>query len=75
MNIAMLLRRAAADHAGQVALRLDDTEVRYGEFAERAARFAAYLRASGVAGCQQASIACRPTAVMWSPATSKRQGP
>jgi long-chain acyl-CoA synthetase len=49
MNIATLLRRAAADHAGQVALRLDETEVRYAEFAEQGARFAAYLRATGVA--------------------------
>ncbi|MCO1654595.1 class I adenylate-forming enzyme family protein [Pseudonocardia humida] len=49
MNIATLLRRAAADHAGRVALRLDDTEIRYGEFAERGGRFAAHLMASGVA--------------------------
>jgi long-chain acyl-CoA synthetase len=49
MNIATLLRRAAADHAGQVALRLDDTEIGYAEFAGQGARFAAYLRASGVA--------------------------
>lgn len=27
MNIANLLRRAAASHAGQVALRLDDEEI------------------------------------------------
>jgi long-chain acyl-CoA synthetase len=49
MNIATLLRRAAADHAGQVALRLDDTEIGYGGFAEQGGRFAAYLRATGVA--------------------------
>ncbi len=49
MNIATLLRRAAADHAGQVALRLDDNEVRYAHLADSAARFAAYLRAEGLA--------------------------
>jgi long-chain acyl-CoA synthetase len=49
MNIATLLRRAAADHAGRVALRLDETEVGYAQFAEQGARFAAYLRATGVA--------------------------
>jgi long-chain acyl-CoA synthetase len=48
VNIATLLRRAAADHAGQVALRLEDTEIGYAEFAERGGRFAAYLRATGV---------------------------
>ncbi len=48
MNIAVLLRRAAADHAADVALRLDDEEVTYAELAARAGRFAAYLRASGV---------------------------
>lgn len=49
MNIATLLRRAATDHPGRVALRLDDTEIDYAGFAERGARFAAYLRATGVA--------------------------
>jgi long-chain acyl-CoA synthetase len=49
VNIATLLRRAAADHAGRVALRLEDTEVSYGGFAERGARFAAHLRATGAA--------------------------
>ncbi|HEY0816886.1 MAG TPA: class I adenylate-forming enzyme family protein [Pseudonocardia sp.] len=49
MNIATLLRRAAADHAGQVALRLDDHELRYAHMADSAARFAAYLRAEGLA--------------------------
>lgn len=44
MNIATLLRRVAADHAGQVALRLDEDELRYAHLAESAARFAAYLR-------------------------------
>lgn len=53
MNLATLLRRSAADHAGQVALRLPepggtDTEVGYARFAESAGRFAAFLRASGV---------------------------
>ncbi|RZT84407.1 long-chain acyl-CoA synthetase [Pseudonocardia sediminis] len=48
MNLATLLRRSAADHAGQVALRLDDTEVGYARFAESAGRFAAFLRSSGV---------------------------
>ncbi len=49
MNIATLLRRAAADHAGQVALRMEDTEIGYGHFAEIAGRFAAYLHAEGLA--------------------------
>ncbi|MBW0104054.1 class I adenylate-forming enzyme family protein [Pseudonocardia sp. KRD291] len=54
MNLATLLRRSAADHAGQVALRLPepggtDTEVGYARFAESAGRFAAFLRASGLA--------------------------
>ncbi|MEN3300803.1 class I adenylate-forming enzyme family protein [Pseudonocardia sp.] len=49
MNIANLLRRSAADHAGQVALRLDDTEIGYGHFADIGGRFAAHLRAVGVA--------------------------
>jgi long-chain acyl-CoA synthetase len=49
VNIATLLRRAAADHAGQTALRLGDTEIRYGQFAEQAGRFAGYLRGTGVA--------------------------
>ncbi len=48
MNIATLLRRAAADYAGQVALRLDDSELRYAHMADTAARFAAYLRAEGL---------------------------
>lgn len=48
MNLATLLRRAALDHADQVALRLDDVEVRYAEFAEQGARFAAHLESSGV---------------------------
>ena len=49
MNIATLLRRATADHAGQVALRLDETEIGYAQFAEQGARFAAHLRETGVA--------------------------
>ena len=49
MNIATLLRRVAADHAGQVALRLDEQEVRYAHLADTAARFAAHLRADGLA--------------------------
>jgi long-chain acyl-CoA synthetase len=49
MNIANLLRRAAADHAGQVALRLDDEEIGYGHFTEIGGRFAAYLHAEGMA--------------------------
>jgi long-chain acyl-CoA synthetase len=48
MNIATLLRRSAADHADKVALRLDETEIRYDHLADIAARFAAYLRADGV---------------------------
>jgi len=38
MNVATLVRRVAADHAGQVALRLDDREVRYGHLVDTAAR-------------------------------------
>jgi long-chain acyl-CoA synthetase len=49
MNIATLLRRAAADHGERVALRLDDTEISYAQFAEQGARFAAHLRETGVA--------------------------
>lgn len=49
MNIATLLRRSAADAAGRVALRLDEVEVGYGEFAEQGGRFAAHLRATGIA--------------------------
>jgi long-chain acyl-CoA synthetase len=49
MNIATLLRRSAADHAGQVALRLDDAEIGYAHYAEQAARFAGHLRAEGLA--------------------------
>jgi long-chain acyl-CoA synthetase len=49
MNIATVLRRAAADHAGQVALRLGDDVVRYARLADTAARFAAYLRAEALA--------------------------
>ena len=49
MNIANLLRRAAADHAGQIALRMEDEEIGYGHFAETAGRFAAYLHAEGLA--------------------------
>ncbi|MCW0215588.1 MAG: acyl--CoA ligase [Pseudonocardia sp.] len=49
MNIANLLRRSAADHAGQIALRLDDTEIGYGHLADIGGRFAAYLRAEGLA--------------------------
>ena len=48
MNIATLLRRVAADHAGQVALRLDEREVRYARLVDTAARFAAHLRADGL---------------------------
>ena len=48
MNLATLLRRAAADHAGRVAMRLDDTEIGYAEFVALGGRFAAYLRATGV---------------------------
>ncbi|MEJ2885193.1 class I adenylate-forming enzyme family protein [Actinomycetospora aeridis] len=48
MNIAVLLRRAAADHADDVAVRLDDLELTHAELAEQAGRFAAHLRAAGV---------------------------
>jgi len=49
VNIANLLRRAAADHAGQIALRMEDEEIGYGHFAEIGGRFAAYLHAEGLA--------------------------
>ncbi|MDL5160155.1 class I adenylate-forming enzyme family protein [Actinomycetospora termitidis] len=48
MNLATLLRRAAADHAERVALRLDDVEIDYADLAHRAARFAGHLRATGI---------------------------
>jgi long-chain acyl-CoA synthetase len=48
VNIANALRRSAADHAGAVALRLDDTELKYAHYADHAARFAAYLHAEGL---------------------------
>ena len=60
MNLATLLRRAAADHGDRVALRIDDgetqrsgarpstDEVSYTDLADRAARFAGFLRATGV---------------------------
>ena len=56
MNIATSLRRVAADHAGQVALRLDDQEVRYAHLADTAARFAAHLRAEGLEPGQRVGI-------------------
>jgi long-chain acyl-CoA synthetase len=56
MNIATLLRRAAADHAGQVALRLDDEEVRYAHFADKGARFAAALLAGGLAPGERVGV-------------------
>jgi long-chain acyl-CoA synthetase len=49
VNIATLVRRVAADHAGQVALRLDEQELRYAHLADTAARFAAHLQADGLA--------------------------
>jgi long-chain acyl-CoA synthetase len=58
MNIATLLRRVAADHAGQVALRLDDREVRYGRLVDTAARFAAHLRADGLVAGQRVGSSC-----------------
>ena len=56
MNIATLLRRAAADHAGRVALRLDAVEIDYTEFADRAARFAGHLRASGIGEGERVAV-------------------
>jgi long-chain acyl-CoA synthetase len=56
MNIATLLRRAARDHAGRVALRLDDVEIDYTEFADRAARFAGHLRASGIGEGERVAV-------------------
>ncbi|MCF7551790.1 class I adenylate-forming enzyme family protein [Pseudonocardia sp. WMMC193] len=48
MNIATLLRRSAAAHRAEVALRLDDVEIDYAGYADRGARFATYLRDAGV---------------------------
>lgn len=48
MNLATLLRRAAADHADRTALRLDDVEISYTRFADTAARFAGFLRTGGL---------------------------
>ena len=56
MNIATLVRRVAADHAGQVALRLDEREVRYGRLVDTAARFAAHLRAEGLVAGQRVGV-------------------
>ena len=61
MNLATLLRRSAADHADRVALRLPepggaDTEVDYGRFAASAGRFAAFLRAGGIAPGERVAI-------------------
>ncbi|WP_433802503.1 class I adenylate-forming enzyme family protein [Actinomycetospora sp. CA-084318] len=56
MNLATLLRRAAADHADRVALRLDDTEVSYADFADQVARFAGYLRATGVGEGERVAV-------------------
>jgi long-chain acyl-CoA synthetase len=56
MNIATLLRRAARDHAGRVALRLDDVEIDYTGFADRAARFAGHLRASGICEGERVAV-------------------
>ena len=50
-----------------VALRLDDEEIGYAEFAERAARFAGYLRATGVgAGRAGRACSCRTASSTWS---------
>jgi long-chain acyl-CoA synthetase len=49
VNIDVLLRRAAADHADDVAVRHDDLELTHAELTARAGRFAAWLRASGIA--------------------------
>ena len=67
MNIATSLRRAAADHAGQVALRLDEQEVRYGHLADTAARFAAHLRAEGLVAGQRVGVFL-PNALEYVPA-------
>src|ERR1700712_2514638 len=56
MNIATLLRRAARDTPGRVALRLDDVEIDYTEFADRAARFAGHLRATGVGEGERVAV-------------------
>ena len=56
MNIATLPRRAAADHAGQVALRLDGAEIDYAQFAEQGARFAAHLHGTGVVPGERAGF-------------------
>ncbi|MGD9989726.1 AMP-binding protein, partial [Pseudonocardia sp.] len=48
MNIAMLLRRSASDHADRIALGRDDTQVGYAQYADTGARFAAHLLAHGL---------------------------
>ncbi|MBV9920537.1 MAG: acyl--CoA ligase, partial [Pseudonocardia sp.] len=67
MNIATSLRRAAADHAGQVALRLDEQEIRYARLADTAARFAAHLRAEGLAAGDRIGVFL-PNALEYVPA-------
>ncbi|MCO5571891.1 hypothetical protein L7F22_025639 [Adiantum nelumboides] len=66
MNIATLLRRSAADHPADVALRLDDDEVDYAGYAERGARFAAYLRHTGVEPGRGSGSSCRTAPSTWS---------
>src|ERR1700744_3679141 len=56
MNIPPLLRRAAADHADRVALRLDDEEISYREVADRAARVATPLRTTGVGEGERVAV-------------------
>jgi long-chain acyl-CoA synthetase len=56
MNIATLLRRSASDHRDRLAVRLDDDEIDYAGFADRAARFAAYLRDAGMAAGQRVAF-------------------
>ncbi|GJF01526.1 class I adenylate-forming enzyme family protein [Pseudonocardia sp. D17] len=48
MNIAMLLRRSASDHAERIATGLDDVTLTYREFAETGARFATHLLGEGL---------------------------
>jgi long-chain acyl-CoA synthetase len=48
MNIVTILRRTATDHAGHVAIRIDDTAITYRELLDRVQRFGAYLHSAGI---------------------------
>ena len=48
MNIVTILRRTATDHADDVAIRIDDTEITYRDLLDRIQRFATYLQSAGI---------------------------